>query len=85
MIADDYIIDRQIGKLISGNYNKDQLEYKIQQLTKDNVLVEEHNCVTEFEICREDIKKQAHISECINGKRKSAYGFVWRRVINKAK
>ena len=83
MIADDYKIDRQICKLLDGNSINDQVVYVIQQLTKSNELIEEHSCVSEFDLCKNDISKQAHISECINGKRRSAYGYLWRRVVSK--
>lgn len=80
MIADDYKIDRQIDKLINGDKRNDQIIYKIQQLTKDGALIEEQSSVSDFNICKDDMSKQAHISECINNKRKSAYGYIWKRI-----
>ena len=56
---------------------KTALSKPILQLTKDNILVKEFSSIKEV---KKELKLSAgyHISESANGKRKSAYGYIWR-------
>jgi hypothetical protein len=80
MLAEDYYIDKQIENIKNENFTNNQKSYVIQQFSKDGRLVHEYSNIIEFDICKNDYKKRSHISECISGKRKSAYGFVWKKI-----
>lgn len=80
MIADDYLIDNQIELLRKGFLQNNKKNYVIQKFSKDGKFICEYNTVAECDVCKEDIRKQSHISDCVNGKRKTAYGYVWKRV-----
>ena len=74
MMAKDYRIDEQIESILSGNTKEH--EYTIQKYTMDNEYITEYSSIDEC--CNENISHSAHICECINGKRKSAYGYIWK-------
>lgn len=80
MVAKDYLIDKQIALLKNRIYKTQKKKYIIQKLSKNGELICEYNSVAECDLCKEDISKQSHICDCLNGKRKTAYGYIWKRV-----
>lgn len=80
MLASDYLLDRQLRLKKIGENIAHSSEYVIRQSTLDGVIICEYDSIASCDLCIEDISKQSHISDCINGKRKSAYGYRWERV-----
>ena len=75
---DDYLLDKQIEKIKSGLDEVILEERKIYQYDLRNNLINTYNS------CREaaakalgDASKNAHISQCVKGIRKTAYGYKW--------
>lgn len=64
-------IERAAKKRINGKKSKPVLQYDLQ----DN-FIKEYPSIRQAE--RETGFNQGHISECCNGKRKTAHGFKWR-------
>lgn len=64
-------IERAAKKRINGKKSKPVLQYGLQ----DN-LIKEYPSI--HQAARETGFNQGHISECCNGKRKTAHGFKWR-------
>ena len=56
-------------------------KFIINKCLKDGTIVNSYKTERECALSCGDISKQAHIHECINGSRKSAYGFLWRKDI----
>lgn len=56
--------------------NKEKYGKIIGQFTKDNKLI--HSFSSIQEASKSINKPRAHISECVNGKRKTAYGYIWK-------
>lgn len=81
MFAKNYILQTQIDNLLYPNTNIGKKQtYKIQQCDLNGNIIKEYNSVAETDICKQDISKQSHISDCINGNRKTAYGYIWKRI-----
>ena len=77
--ASIYLIDNQIKKMCNHNEYIEQSRYVIQQLTKDGILVAEYNDMSECDLYMANKARMSHISACISGKQKSAYGYIWKR------
>lgn len=56
--------------------NREKYGKIIGQFTKDNKLI--HSFSSIQEASKSINKPRAHISECVNGKRKTAYGYIWK-------
>ena len=80
ILAENYILEKQLDLILNNKKYFLKKKYKIQQLSKDDELIAEFDTVAECDLCKKNITKQAHISECINGKRETAYGFKWKRI-----
>lgn len=79
MLAEDFTLECQLIS-IKNNSKTYVKQYVIQQLNKTGQLIAEYKKISECDLCKEDIAKASHISDCINGKRKTAYGYKWKRV-----
>ena len=76
------------------NYNKDvndtfkptdemknkKFETKIEHININTLKPDEFKTENECALSCGNANKQSHIHDCISGKRKSAYGFVWKRI-----
>lgn len=79
-----YLMNRDgFSLLVMGFTGKKQINTKfiINKCLKDGTIVNSYKTERECALSCGDISKQAHIHECINGSRKSAYGFLWRKDI----
>ena len=82
---------RAEGEVIGNSYCQIELlktgtkqintKFIIHKCLKDGTIVNSYKTERECALSCGDISKQAHIHECINGSRKSAYGFLWRKDI----
>lgn len=63
-------------KLSESHVNHKKLSKPVRQYDKDGVFIQEYPSTREvnriFGYCH------SHIQECCNGKRKQAYGYIWR-------
>ena len=80
MHAKNYTLDYQIELLKTGT-KQINTKFIIHKCLKDGTIVNSYKTERECALSCGDISKQAHIHECINGSRKSAYGFLWRKDI----
>lgn len=80
MHAKNYTLDYQIELLKTGT-EQINTKFIINKCLKDGTIVNSYKTERECALSCGDISKQAHIHECINGSRKSAYGFLWRKDI----
>ncbi len=80
MIAECYLLDSQLNLIKDKVPYTHSINYIIQQINKNGIVIKEYNDVANCDICKDDLKKQSHISQCINGKRKTAYGYKWKRI-----
>lgn len=53
-----------------------KLSKVVLQFTLDNILIKEYH--NTMQVARENGFNQGHISDCCNGKRKTAHGFKWK-------
>nr|DAG26596.1 MAG TPA: putative endonuclease [Bacteriophage sp.] len=79
MSASDYLLDRQLTQIKNGDIGKKR-DYIIQKCSKDGKVIGEFNTEKECALSCGNTSMQSHIHDCINGKRKSAYGFIWKRI-----
>ena len=79
MNAFDYLLDNKLMQIKSGNVEKKK-DYIIQKCSKDGKVIEEFRTERECAISCGNTNKQPHIHDCISGKRKSAYGFIWKNM-----
>lgn len=59
----------------AGVYNSYKLKSKVAQVDKNGNVVKVWDCVRQIE--RDEHKSQWSITQCCNGKRKTAYGYTW--------
>ena len=79
MNASDYLLDRQLTQIKNGDIGKKR-DYIIQKCSKDGEVIGEFKTEKECALSCGNAGIQPHIHDCINGKRKSAYGFIWKRI-----
>lgn len=79
MIASNYLLDNQLSLIKNGKEIK-PMRYIVQKCDKNGNLVGEFNSEYECALSCGDVNKQSHINDCINGKRKMAYGFMWKKI-----
>ena len=79
MMASDYLLDNQL-LLIKTRQTISPRKYVIQKCDKNGDVIAEFGSEYECALSCGDINKQSHINDCLNGKRKSAYGFIWKKV-----
>ena len=79
MRAEDYELDTQLSRIYKNLPAPLERPHIIQQLTKSGELVGEYNSLAECPPCKENPHRISHISACINGSRKSAFGYVWQK------
>lgn len=63
-------------KISDAHINNPLLSKKVNQYKKDGTLVKTH--ASTAEAARTLNSRPSHIIECCNGKRKTAYGFIWK-------
>ena len=63
-------------RIAETHLNRKDLSKPIRQFTKDGVFIKEYPSTKEVE--RQTGFYHSHISICCKGKRKSAYGYIWR-------
>ena len=78
MFIDDYECEKQI-ELIKNDIESNEKHYIICQYTKDLKLINTFASVHEAARMLGDVNKNGHISNAINGKYKTAYGYIWKR------
>lgn len=79
MNASDYLLDNQLSLIKSGSIVVKN-DYIIQKCNKNGEIIDEFKTENECALSCGNANKQSHIHDCISGKRKSAYGFVWKRI-----
>lgn len=79
MNASEYLLDLQLNLIKSGDVAK-QKDYVIQKSDKNNEVVGTFKTERECAASCNVPNGQSHIHDCISGKRKSAYGFKWKKV-----
>lgn len=63
---------------VADNHNWSSSKKMIDQFTKDNQYITTFNSAHDAARSLEGNKNSGHISECCLGKRKTAYGYIWK-------
>lgn len=72
------ISDETRRRMSNAHINNPKISKRVAQFTKGGELVSEYPSASE--LYRISGMRPNHILECCNGKRKTAYGYVWRFV-----
>lgn len=80
MLADDYLLRKQVNRLVNNGIIYHKIDYKIQQFDLQGNFIAEYNKLSETPCYKKDKRCLSHLSACINGKQKTAYGYIWKRI-----
>ena len=79
MYASDYELDVQLNRIRNNMPLSTAAPHIIQQFSLSGEYIGEDNSLAECPPCIEDPRRVSHISACINGHRKSAFGYIWKK------
>lgn len=74
---DDYLLEKQIEKILKGEDEVILKEQKIYQYDLRNNLINTYASCSEAAKALGDVSKNSHISQAVRGVRKTAYGYKW--------
>lgn len=83
LLLEDYLADKQISKILDGTLLIEELEQKniekVAQYDLKNNFIKSYSNYTEAAVSIGKEKHAAtHIADVVKGKRKTAYGFIWK-------
>ena len=82
LLLEDYLADKQIAKILNGTFLEDEMQKmseKVAQYDLKNNFIKSYNNYTEAALSiGKDKHSATHIADVVKGKRKTAYGFVWK-------
>lgn len=66
------------------NHSEEELKYKLSKIKKNYILyqIKENKIINEYKSIKDAYEKTniKHISDVVNGKRKTAGGYIWKRI-----